>query len=227
MAYTELNTDQDLIRLLHLSPASSEDEIIRCRFTVALLDNNPEYEALSYAWGDIEDTLPIEVEGSVVQITSNLHSALKHLRFNELERTLWVDALCINQENFRERKHQVSRMSSIYGQAWKVVVWLGESWDGSDLAMDFVRILGGDKTLHLDPFHEPSVCVNGMNLDSPQLCRSLIRFFGLPWWNRTWVVQEFVLARNLVFQCSRSEIPRDTMYFARESFFHHIDHCCL
>lgn len=89
MTYTELNTHQNLIRLLHLSPASSQDDTIRCHFTVVLLDDEPEFEALSYVWGDIE------VESNVVPITSNLHSALQHLQLYETERTLWVDALCL------------------------------------------------------------------------------------------------------------------------------------
>jgi len=102
----------------------------------------------------------------------------------------------------------------------------GGRLDGSDMAMDFVRILGGEKTLHLDPSCEPNVCVNGKTLDSPQFRHNLIRLFDLPWWNCTWTVQEFVLARKLIFQCSRSEITRDDMCLARESLGNHMDHCC-
>lgn len=226
MAYTPLDADQNLVRLLHLSPASREDDAIRCRFTLALLDDKPQYEALSYVWGDINDTRSIEVEGRSVPITANLHSALRHLRLQDQERILWVDALCINQSDLRERMHQVSRMSYIYGQASQVVVWLGEGWHGSDMAMEFLRRLGEDETLHLDPLLNPSVSVNGRNLGSTELCGHLIRLFDLPWWKRTWTVQEFVLAQGLVFQCSRSLVTRDAMYMARENFWSHKDRCC-
>jgi hypothetical protein len=74
MAYTPLDTDQNFIQLMHLSPASSEDDAIRCRFTVVLLDDEPQYEALSYVWGDISDTHFVEVEGRSVPIPANVHS---------------------------------------------------------------------------------------------------------------------------------------------------------
>ena len=126
MAYAELDTNQNLIRLLRLGPASSDDDEITCSFVIASLDEKPEFEALSYTWGDVNDTRPVEVEGSALPVTSNLHSALRHLRLKDKERTLWVDALCINQADFKEKMHQVSRMSSIYGQASQVVVQLSE-----------------------------------------------------------------------------------------------------
>ncbi|KAH0544776.1 hypothetical protein FGG08_001143 [Glutinoglossum americanum] len=226
MAYTPLDTDQNFIRLMHLSPAPSDDDAIRCRFTVVLLDDKPHYEALSYVWGDINDSRSLEVEGRSVPITANLHSALRHLQLQDQERALWVDALCINQSDLRERTYQVSLMSYIYGQAFQVVVWLGEGWHGSDMAMELLRRLGEDETLHLDPSLNPSISVNGLDLDSMELSGHVIRLFDLPWWKRTWTVQEFILARKLVFQCSRSLVTRETMCMAKENFWSHKDRCC-
>ncbi|TVY45237.1 Heterokaryon incompatibility protein 6,OR allele [Lachnellula occidentalis] len=223
--YTELDRSQNLIRLLHLSPASFDDTI-RCHFTDALLDDKPDYEALSYTWGDVKDTRSIEVEGKAFSITSNLHLALKYLRLENAERTLWVDALCINQKNNNERMHQVSRMRSIYGQASLVVVWLGEGWEGSDTAMGFLRKLGEDDSLHLDPSQEPSISVDGLDLDSSKLRSHIIRLFDLPWWKRTWTVQEFILAENLVFQCSRYLISREIVLTASNNFYRHGLLCC-
>ncbi|KAF2496870.1 HET-domain-containing protein [Lophium mytilinum] len=226
MAYTWLDPTQNLIRLLHLSPASSEDETIKCRFSIVLLDNKPEYEALSYVWGDMNDTALAEVDGHRMTITTNLHSALKQLRHKDKDRILWVDALCIDQSKDQEKMHQVSRMKYIYSQASQVVVWLGTGWDGSNMAMEFLRILAGDETLHLDPQVDPSISVNGLYLDSSKLCGHIIRFFNLPWWKRTWTVQEFVLAQKLVFQCAQSIVTQKDMYMARENFWRHKDRCC-
>jgi Heterokaryon incompatibility protein (HET) len=227
MAYTPLDIGQNLIRLIHLSPATPADGEIRCRLSIALLDDKPQYEALSYVWGDINNTRYAEVDGHSFPITVNLHSVLSHLRLQDQERILWVDALCINQTDLRERMHQVSRMSYIYGQASQVIVWLDEGWPGSDMAMHFLRSLGEDETLHLDPSQKPTISVNGLNLDSSELCGHLIRLFDLPWWKRTWTIQEFVLAKKLVFQCARSLVTRETMYMARENFWSHKDRCCL
>ena len=141
MAYTPLDPDRRFVRLIHLSPASTEDETIRCRFTVVSLDDEPQYEALSYVWGDGNDTRSIEVDGYSMPTTANLHVALRYLRLRDQAQTLWVDALCNNQSDLRERTQQVSLMCSIYGQASQVVVWLGEGWPGSDMAMEFMREL--------------------------------------------------------------------------------------
>jgi hypothetical protein len=226
-AYTSLDRSRNLVRLLHLNPASNEEEEMKCQFSVALLDDKPHYEALSYVWGNVNDTRQVEVEGSSSSITANLYTALKHLRLQDRERILWVDALCINQADLSERMHQVSRMSSIYGQASQVVVWLGEGWDGSDVAMEFLRKLGEDETLHLDPFQPPCIQVDGVDLTSAKLCADLIRLFDLPWWKHVWTVQEFVLAQNLLFQCSKRILSQELMYMARENFWSHKDQCRL
>lgn len=137
-----------------------------------------------------------------------------------------VDALCINQDDITERKHQVSRMRSIYGQASQVVVWLGEGWDGSDVALEFLASLAGNETLHLDPLLEPSISVNGLSLSSVELRGHLVRLFGFPWWNRTWTVRELVLSQRLVYQCSKSSITGETMSMAVANFWSHRTRCC-
>ena len=76
-------------------------------------------------------------------------------------------------------------MSSIYGQASQVVVWLGEGWPGSDMAMEFVRELAEDETLHLAPSLTPSISVSRLKMDSMELCGHVVRIFDLPWWKRT------------------------------------------
>ncbi|PMD42108.1 hypothetical protein L207DRAFT_621974 [Hyaloscypha variabilis F] len=76
MAYKTLDKFKNLIRLFHLSPASRTTDDIQGRLSVALLDDQPEYETLSYAWGDANDTVPVEIDGCVVPVTKNLYSAL-------------------------------------------------------------------------------------------------------------------------------------------------------
>ena len=106
MAYTELNTDQNLIRLLHLGPATSPEDAIRCFFSVVSLDDELQYEALSYVWGEMSDNQEIEIGERRFSVTANLFCALRHLRFQERTRVLWVDALCINQLDLQERAVQ-------------------------------------------------------------------------------------------------------------------------
>uniref|UniRef100_L2FGN4 Heterokaryon incompatibility domain-containing protein n=1 Tax=Colletotrichum fructicola (strain Nara gc5) TaxID=1213859 RepID=L2FGN4_COLFN len=91
---------------------------------IRLLHLLPVYEALSYAWGDPEVVRPILLDGEQMDVTINLESALRHLRFAESTRILWVDALSINQKAIVEKTHQVGMMDEIYKQCSRVIIWL-------------------------------------------------------------------------------------------------------
>ncbi|KAF2647811.1 HET-domain-containing protein [Lophiostoma macrostomum CBS 122681] len=96
------------------------------------------YEALSYVWGSSEDSKVVHVDGRRMNITQNLHGALLHLRDPTFARILWIDAICINQDDLDERAQQVRFMARIYGCAQRVVVWLGEEANGSAEALHFL-----------------------------------------------------------------------------------------
>src|ERR1700730_15165897 len=98
--------------------------------------NPPPYEALSYTWGNPkgprnhipvkgnpEETFRVQVENKQKYITYNLKEALDQLRDEARFITIWVDALCIDQENTTEQSEQVKLMAKIYSQASKVIVW--------------------------------------------------------------------------------------------------------
>ena len=99
--------------------------------------NRAIYEALSYVWGNPHPTVFILLNGCRFGITPNPEAALRHLRDLEVERTLWVDAICINQGNNKEKAREIPRMASIYYRAFQVVVWLGEGSSTSELGMSF------------------------------------------------------------------------------------------
>jgi hypothetical protein len=192
--------------------AQSEDsgeDILHCTFSIVSLDNSPQFEALSYAWGNPKDLTPVALDGHVMLITVNLHRALTRLRQQTEERILWVDALCIDQSNLEERCIQVSQMQYVFRQASTVVVFLGEAWHGSDIAIDYMEMLARDPQLHYDPELEPHADCHGLDAWSEQLFSYLMQLFRLPWFQRTWTVQEFVLAQDVDFVC-RDRILRGT-----------------
>jgi hypothetical protein len=123
---------------LELLPAPTLTDTVSCDLFHACLDEKPDFEALSYTWGDPNDTIEISLHGSTHTITRNLDSAFRHLRYPDRSRVLWVDALCINQEGSIERAQQVSQMRHVcdVGGARRVVVWLGEE-DNAKIALDF------------------------------------------------------------------------------------------
>ncbi|TVY92029.1 Heterokaryon incompatibility protein 6,OR allele [Lachnellula willkommii] len=114
-------------RFVSLLPGGADDPV-----ELWLLDEQLEsvptgYEALSYYWGNPAHTAKIAVDNAgELGVTDNLHAALRLLSFPDQVRALWIDALCIDQSNPKERSAQVRRMGDIYRTAVCVLVWLGE-----------------------------------------------------------------------------------------------------
>ncbi|KAK0624310.1 heterokaryon incompatibility protein-domain-containing protein, partial [Immersiella caudata] len=118
------------IRLLTLLPNPDDSAPIEVELRASQLEHvEDEYIALSYAWGDPNNTAPITINGHGHHVTVNLQSALRHLRLPSEMVTLWVDAVCINQDDDAEKSSQVQQMGRIYRSAELVIAWLGEAAD--------------------------------------------------------------------------------------------------
>ena len=114
-------------RLISLKPGKWDDPIC-CHLDVVSLGEKPEFEALSYTWGEKQATnvrSRMRLNGQDFAIALNLETALRHLRSEANARVLWVDAICINQGDIEERNEQVSMMRDIYSSSQRVLIWLG------------------------------------------------------------------------------------------------------
>ncbi|KAK5652687.1 hypothetical protein OQA88_10281 [Cercophora sp. LCS_1] len=134
--YTALPSNH--IRLLHLQPGTGK-VAIETILQTAPLDSTREYEALSYVWGKNVSKKAIRCNGIVVDATKNLVEAMQHLRYPDGPRTLWIDALCINQSDNIEKSIQVMMMGDIYSRAMRTIIWLRPADHISDIALAFVR----------------------------------------------------------------------------------------
>lgn len=152
--------ESDEIRLLEVSPATDRADRIKCTLRTVLLAEAPDYEAVSYVWGDQTLVEVVRVDGVEERITSNLHDLLINLRYQERVRTIWVDALCINQKDGHERSEQVKLMGRIYRQATRVVAFLGQEWDGVDIACEYLELAARRPDVHLDPSMDPHLKVS-------------------------------------------------------------------
>jgi len=213
-----LNQDRlgyDQIRLLKLHPGSGTMDlrctlIIRAASTPRYADH-PEpgltlkvaepYDALSYYWGPKRGGFFIEVlagsEAHRIAITPNLEAALRQLRSEQTYRLLWVDALCIDQEDENEKSSQIGKMSQIYNGAEHVRVWLGVEEGDSAKAMEFVK-----KCLDLDDFDR-------LVRDSfaSKEWAALSALMRRPWFNRRWIIQEIALAKRATLHCGKDSVP--------------------
>lgn len=137
--YVSLQGESRKFRLLILEPSTDRLAPVRCTLNQASFDDDDlKYTALSYVWGDPLDTTPVLVNGIERQITLNLESALRHIRKASCAVVLWVDALCINQEDEAEKNHQVEMMREIFSGAELVIAWLGSAGEDSDIAMEIL-----------------------------------------------------------------------------------------
>ncbi|CAN9300837.1 unnamed protein product [Alternaria alternata] len=186
------------IRLLCLYPGEFH-EPIRCDLLHANLDDDIEYEALSYTWasedGDASLSQRIscayfgEEQVSDLPVTSSCASALRRLRLISQERMLWVDALAIDQSNLQERNQQVAIMARIYSGASQVLVYLGEE----DLGF-------GSRTLWMDTERRQT---------------ALKKLFAKRWASRVWVIQEVALAQKLTMVTGSASCPMDANLMSR------------
>lgn len=139
--YKPLDLEQHAFRLIRLAKGSGPE--IECELIHAFLDGGDiaPYDALSYTWGNPEITKSIKLNDKRFNITENLFHALQHLRLQDVDRMLWVDAVCIDQAHKEELGHQVRQMGKIYSQAHQVIIWLGLGTFGTDVLMDSLKTL--------------------------------------------------------------------------------------
>jgi hypothetical protein len=192
--YTSLIGTIDTIRVVRLK-AGSRGDVIKCDLCCGRL-SDLEFEALSYVWGVGLMPHTIHVAGKPFYVTSNLYSALKELRHPEHERTIWIDAICINQQDNVEKSSQVQMMRDIYAKASKVVVWLGNAAKDTSLTFDLVRQCHMADTDTIDTLWMDRTS----SLQRKSIRHEFARIFMYEWWKRSWIIQEVVVGHNVVMQ---------------------------
>ena len=204
--------DQDgTIRLLSLEPTESHGSSLQASLTIHHLDQKSHYEALSYAWGDAVFPVDLELESGSLKITEHLASALRHLRLSDQKRNLWIDAVCINQQDNEEKGQQVGMMAEIYKMASEVLIWLGEATEQTSTAFDALHKLaesavsyGIEGNADRKLWNDPKLKSDKENAD--QLIRlaglkELDDFYQRSWFTRLWIVQEVALAPTINIYC--------------------------
>ncbi|KAJ1336161.1 ankyrin repeat domain-containing protein 50 [Microdochium nivale] len=233
-----LNLATSCFRLLHLEPLSFPDRQVRCHLTDHVFTDNddddntiPEYEAVSYAWGSDARTYSIAVNGADFAVTHNLFAILSHLapslpsQADIAKRTLWVDAVCIDQYNPHEQSHQVRLMKDIYSNARRVVFHLGHPTADTNLVMSALAMLHD----RIDNFgrHYVDSLLLGIIWDEVQAelhsdfsavherqRNGLHDLLQRPWFRRVWIIHEAGNARDGLIQCGDRAVSCHTFVLA-------------
>lgn len=207
--YKELDQSKNEIRLMRLLPHEYHENSLSlppmCSLFIVSLDQVPEYEALSYTWGDPCELSHICLDGHRVEVRKNLEGALCQLRNRTTSKVLWIDAICIDQMNEEERGPQVAKMKIIYAYASKVLVWLGESLDNSDLAFSLLN------DIHERLHNEASIQEILKSPEGLKNLEGLSLLFSREYWSRVWVIQEVNFARRISVHCGTSTMDWNDM----------------
>ncbi|TVY76061.1 Heterokaryon incompatibility protein 6 OR allele [Lachnellula suecica] len=228
--YENLSDNSGDIRLLHVLPnAHPKDRRLQCKLVTSKVSS--QYAALSYTWGEPDQRdLKIWVNGVLVPVRRNLMCALRALRArhptsqkygqrrkNETNDpdaglVLWVDALCINQEDVAERNSQVGMMGKIYENATEVIVWLGmpQEFDfkqRSVPAFDLLREASAAALKVSTKTNSRSGWVEQRqdrwleefvhNGEYTRHWKQLAELWNADYWRRLWIIQEFCLAKRV------------------------------
>ncbi|KAE9375141.1 HET-domain-containing protein [Stipitochalara longipes BDJ] len=234
-----------LVDLVPLSNTSEpHQQQLRCSIRTIYLKDDPnrrtlpKYTALSYTWGKQSRSSQLIVNGgacglnqgeAVINITPSLETALLQLRndaallqlrddADETETILlWIDQLCINQDNSNEKNVQVPLMKEIYEKAIDVLVWLGPATDGTNHLVHLFKILNevGKRATQIERLYSSTSTSKLTQLYNATLTRlrkrsslgpkfaipteSLRGFVNFDWWTRVWVVQEISVASSVKF----------------------------
>jgi hypothetical protein len=219
--YEPLDLGRPAIRLLCLHRGGRNNKI-SCELFQAELRQRGDtvsYEALSYTWGSPCLTESIIVNGCYLEITLHLYEALQHLRRQDEDRVLWVDAVCIDQENKKERGHQVEQMSKIYKEADRVIFWLGLATLETDIFMESLQLLQresfryacrdwslqDDRWKFLWASMESSFKVLHAGFKMLQR-QGLLELLERPWFRRVWILQEVALAKAGIISCGTKSV---------------------
>ncbi|KAF2182447.1 HET-domain-containing protein [Zopfia rhizophila CBS 207.26] len=209
--YEPIDLDGPTFRLLRL--LKGREFGIECELFQAWIhrDRAIPYEALSYTWGGTEMTERVKINGKSLGVTENLYLALQHLRPRDRDRILWVDAICIDQGNEKERGHQVQQMRNIYAQADQVIVWLGSATYATNVLMDSLKQLQEESTKHactdwkptskrwMDLWLAVQPILKGQHLGLVTQQRAGMELLlERPWFKRIWILQEVANAKTAI-----------------------------
>jgi hypothetical protein len=208
------------IRVFLLLPGQESDQI-HCQLSACISYSKVSYEAISYVWGDMACPRSILLDEKPFNVGENLFRCLQHMRHDCEPRTLWADAVCINQLDMREKCSQISLMPEIFKSARRTLIWLECDFGWSDPeevhrfsdAFTLVKELGDGQHV----LHSPENALRAQYL-------ALVS--RVQWWARVWVVQETLLSQSAHLVASDSTVPWNVLVEAAKNFIRHASTCC-
>lgn len=188
------------IRLLRFQPVQDDGDVISAALKVFSLDSAPAFYAISYTWGSAAHTTLIKINETAATVRPNCSFALWQTRLHFPDAFVWLDAICINQDDLEEKSVQVALMGDVYAKAAKVLACVGPA----DACSDEIR----DALLDLDAALLPSLegAFDDENAEEQayrdewcpprgedyarKICEDHYTFLSREYFRRVWIIQE-------------------------------------
>jgi len=145
-----------------------------------------EYVALSYVWGDVTQG-NYKLGDTVKKLPRTLEDTLAFTK-KLGKRYIWIDSVCIDQSDDRDKANQIDRMWSIYRGAYVTIIALSGASADSGLSR-----------LGRPEYYPQLTCrIKGKTLISlmPTLSQQI---WEAPWGGRAWTFQEGLLAPRCLY----------------------------
>jgi hypothetical protein len=211
--HSPLDLDSSSIRLIRIRPAAHDRHQIECDIRLASVTS--EYICLSYVWGDPSPGEHILIDGKRFYVRQNLIDFLRSARSTPylMDRWIWIDALCIDQQDLRERQHQVQQMGDIFSQAKEVISWLGRDENIASLLRGQSSQPDGHEQTSQNKGHSADLYRIGSKVHS-----GLGSLVYHAYWKRAWITQEVALGSKIKLMACCDVLDLDHLLaFPRES----------
>ncbi|PVH70009.1 hypothetical protein DL98DRAFT_598169 [Cadophora sp. DSE1049] len=169
-----------------------------------------DYATLSYSWGlGIQDHWVI-IDGQFVAVTESLYLAMRTIRQGGLhvespthpKCRLWVDALCINQQDASEQGQEVRRMKMIYGDSIGGFVHLGPASDDSDLALKHINSIAQSLRTGYDCSNWlVNISMEAETARETPAIKAIMKLLSRRYWSRMWIIQEIAMGQDQMVLC--------------------------
>ncbi|KAF6824253.1 hypothetical protein CPLU01_10938 [Colletotrichum plurivorum] len=188
--YQPLKKGHTSIRVLRLRAQPPDaGYLIQCDLIHVSLDSPPRYRTVSHRWGwPGEEPRTIMVNGAQFPVSQSIYDLLENLRSSRRSYLLWIDSVCIDQSNAREKSRQVGMMRRIYEEAESTIAWLGNA-PGAAKAMTLVKKLVLDESMNAEGFAQ-------LTRDPNSGWMELRTLLSNDWFNRIWIIQEIAVSRE-------------------------------
>ena len=212
--YQSLNTEKQEIRLVVVQE-SKDDDMIHCTLKTRQVKSviGAPYETISYVCGDPNNRKPVMMNKQPLEIPANAERALRRLllRSPDSKRTVWIDALCINQTDVEEKSIQVGLMYYIYSGGVRNHIWLGEGDETTTRAIRLIQKLADEmknewriRTEHGYVLSDKEDASYGLQFEISQAdITAITRYYASDWFQRIWIIQEAVLPK--LSSCHRGD----------------------